>query len=56
VPALVSAPFVNRRLRDALKAKGYEVAYTEFDGAHEYINWQGTLADGLIALLGGRRR
>jgi enterochelin esterase family protein len=47
---------VNRRLRDALKAKGYEVKYAEFDGAHEYINWQGTLADGLIALLGGGRR
>jgi enterochelin esterase-like enzyme len=43
---------VNRRLHDALKAKGYEVGYSEFDGAHEYINWQGTLADGLIALLG----
>ena len=47
---------VNRRLRAALKAKGYEVTYTEFDGAHEYINWQGTLADGLIALLGKQRR
>ncbi|HKQ50912.1 MAG TPA: enterochelin esterase [Pyrinomonadaceae bacterium] len=46
---------VNRRLRDTLKAKGYEVTYTEFDGAHEYINWQGTLADGLIALLGKRK-
>jgi enterochelin esterase family protein len=43
---------VNRRFRDALKARGYDVKYTEFDGAHEYINWQGTLADGLIALLG----
>ncbi len=47
---------VNRRLRDALKAKGYEIKYTEFDGAHEYINWQGTLADGLIALLGKQKR
>jgi Domain of unknown function (DUF3327) len=41
---------------DALKAKGYEVTHTEFDGAHEYINWQGTLADGLIVLLGNRKR
>ncbi len=47
---------VNRHLRDALKAKGYEVKYTEFDGAHEYINWQGTLAEGLIALLGKQTR
>jgi enterochelin esterase family protein len=43
---------VNRRFRDTLKAKGYDVKYTEFDGAHEYINWQGTLPDGLITLLG----
>jgi enterochelin esterase-like enzyme len=47
---------VNRRFRDTLKAKGYEVKYTEFDGAHEYINWQGTLADGLIMLLGKQAR
>lgn len=47
---------VNRSFRDALKAKGYEIKYTEFDGAHEYINWQGTLADGLIALLGKQTR
>jgi enterochelin esterase family protein len=43
---------VNRCLRDALRVKGYEVHYTEFNGAHEYVNWQGTLADGLIALTG----
>lgn len=47
---------VNRRFRDALKAKGYELKYIEFDGAHEYINWQGTLADGLITLLGKQAR
>jgi enterochelin esterase family protein len=47
---------VNRRFHDVLKAKGYEVKYTEFDGAHEYINWQGTLADGLIALFGKQTR
>lgn len=48
---------VNRRFRDALKAKGYDIKYTEFDGAHEYINWQGTLPIGLIDLLGtGRAR
>lgn len=40
---------VNRRFRVALKAKGYEV---EFDGAHEYNNWQDTLADGLTARSG----
>jgi hypothetical protein len=26
--------------------------YQEFSGDHEYINWRGTLADGLIWLFG----
>ena len=43
---------VNRHFRDVLRARGYTVFYQEFDGAHEYLNWQGTLADGLIALVG----
>ena len=43
---------VNRRLRDALKAKDYALKYTEFGGAHEYIDWQATLPEGLIELLG----
>jgi len=42
----------NRHLRDTLRAKGYEVDYREFPGGHDSINWRGTLADGLIALLG----
>lgn len=42
----------NRNLRDVLRAKGYEVHYQEFEGDHDPINWRGTLADGLIALLG----
>lgn len=50
-PSMVES---NRRLRDVLRSKGYEVHYAEFNGGHEYLNWQGTLADGLIALLGGR--
>lgn len=41
-----------RHMRDVLRAKGYEVHWQEFAGGHEYLSWRGTLADGLIALLG----
>jgi enterochelin esterase family protein len=42
----------NRNLRDVLLAKGYEVHYREFDGGHDGLSWRGTLADGLILLMG----
>jgi enterochelin esterase family protein len=41
-----------RRLRDILQAKGYPVRYSEFNGSHVFVCWQGSIADGLIALLG----
>jgi enterochelin esterase-like enzyme len=41
----------NRELRDVLQLKGYDVDYHEFDGGHNSLNWRGSLADGLIALL-----
>jgi enterochelin esterase-like enzyme len=41
----------NRELRSRLEAAGYEVHYQEFSGGHDYVCWQGTLADGLLALL-----
>ena len=41
-----------RHLRDVLLAKGYEVHYQMFIGGHDYLSWRGTLADGLIALIG----
>jgi len=43
---------VNRNLRDTLKSKGYSVHYTEFNGNHGLLNWRGTLASHLIALVG----
>ena len=42
----------SRHMRDVLLAKGYEVHYQQFNSGHDYLNWRGTLADGLIALVG----
>jgi enterochelin esterase family protein len=42
----------NRNLRDTLMSKGYSVHYTEFNGNHGSLNWRGTLASHLIALVG----
>ena len=44
--------FCTRTLRDVLRAKGYEVHFQEFAGGHDYLSWRGTLADGLIVLMG----
>ena len=43
---------MNRQFRDILEIKGYEVDYREFKGGHNYVNWRGTLADGLMSLIG----
>src|SRR5947207_296282 len=48
-PTLLAA---NRNLRDTLLSKGYPVHYTEFNGHHGLLNWRGTLASHLIALVG----
>jgi enterochelin esterase family protein len=45
----------SQHLRDVLLAKGYEVHYNEFYGGHDFLSWRGSLADGLIALLGNPR-
>jgi enterochelin esterase-like enzyme len=42
-----------RRMRDALRAKGYLVTYKEVPGAkHEPTHWRGALGDALIGLAG----
>jgi enterochelin esterase-like enzyme len=43
---------INRELRDILLVKEYDVTYREFDGGHDYFYWRGSLADGLMALIG----
>jgi enterochelin esterase-like enzyme len=43
---------VNRAMRDTLASRGYAVSYAEFPGAHDYVNWRRTFADGLLAVLG----
>jgi len=42
----------SRHMRDVLLAKGYEVNYQQFVGDHDYLSWRGTLATGLIELIG----
>jgi len=42
----------SRHMRDVLLAKGYDVRYQQFNSGHDYLNWRGTLADGLLALVG----
>lgn len=40
-----------RHLRDLLRTKGNTVFYSEFNGAHEYINWRENLAGAFQKLL-----
>ena len=44
----------NWHMRDVLRLKGYEVHYTEFSGGHDYVCWRGSLADGLLKLVGNK--
>lgn len=43
----------NRRMRDVLQSRGYDLGYSEYPGGHDWICWEQSLPDGLIALLGG---
>lgn len=42
----------NRHFRNVLLTKGYPVSYVEFLGGHDFICWRGSIADGLIYLIG----
>ncbi|MDR0227197.1 MAG: enterochelin esterase [Burkholderiaceae bacterium] len=45
----------NRHLADVLRAKGYEVTHAEHETSHDYLQWQGSLGCGLVALLNPAR-
>ncbi|MEW2356774.1 alpha/beta hydrolase-fold protein [Spirillospora sp. NPDC029432] len=45
----------HRDLDRTLRAKGYPVAYSEYNGGHDYVCWADGLAAGLADLLGGAR-
>ena len=44
----------NRDLRNVLKEKGYAIRYVEFDGRHEFVNWEALFPEALTFLLGAR--
>jgi enterochelin esterase-like enzyme len=53
--ALHGAPshfFSNRYFQDVILSKGYPVKYVEYIGGHDFICWRGSLANGLIYLIG----
>lgn len=42
----------HRRLRHVLARGGHDVTYREYSGGHDIVCWRGSLADGLMSLLG----
>ncbi|MFA6942120.1 MAG: alpha/beta hydrolase-fold protein, partial [Clostridiaceae bacterium] len=47
-------PFVSKAIQemtDVLCSKGYNLKYSIFTGGHVYLDWQDTLADGLVYLI-----
>ncbi len=45
----------NRHFRTVLQAKEYPVHYVEFLGGHDFVCWRGSIADGLIYLIGKKK-
>jgi enterochelin esterase family protein len=41
---------VCRAMRDALRARGFRVDYTEYAGGHDYVNWRRTFPEAMAAL------
>ncbi|MEE9379737.1 MAG: alpha/beta hydrolase-fold protein [Candidatus Lokiarchaeia archaeon] len=42
----------NHHFRNVLNTKGYPVSYVEYLGGHDFVCWRGSIADGLIYLIG----
>ena len=42
----------NHHFRNILNTKGYPVSYVEYLGGHAFVCWRGSIADGLIYLIG----
>jgi len=51
-PGRVSMLDASRRLRDALVAKGADATLVESGGGHDPYDWESTLPDALVSLLG----
>jgi enterochelin esterase-like enzyme len=51
-PTSISILFSTRHLRDVLLAKGYPVVHREVAGGHDPLNWEVSLPEGVLALLG----
>ena len=41
----------NREMADIMEAKGYDIAYTEYYGGHDYVNWFDQIIEGLKVLI-----
>jgi enterochelin esterase-like enzyme len=51
-PGRVSMLDASQRLRDALAAKGYDATLVETGGGHDPYDWESSLPDALVSLLG----
>ena len=52
IPSLLEA---NRHMRDVLRSKGYDVAYAEYNGGHDYFSWRWALPESPASLTKGLR-